>query len=350
MIGTSLRLRAAFALAAVLAFALAIAGPARAQGTEQVPKVKAQTEVPIPLPDTAEDIEFDGVDGKLEFTSDTPVRALATFYRATLKPLGWKEQGSVINRANMAVLELSKDDKSLTITIMQMGGQSNVNALGDGLMTTAAKAAQEQQANATPPSKEDLEVEESGGLPVPRRHTLSAGTQTPFRRELSANLPIGLPFVLEFYRRELASRRWTEDTSKAAIQPDQAMLVFASAEGPAVLTLGRKNGETTVLLVVRMTDEATKAGVLPKAGQSRLIMGNMTKSAATVTINKQTINIGAGVGEKAPNGPSLDLAPGKYSYSVKVGGRTQSDQLEVSADQTWGLMIGPGGGLALQIY
>jgi hypothetical protein len=99
-----------------------------------------------------------------------------------------------------------------------------------------------------------------------------------------------------------------------------------------------------------MTDEAAKAGVLPKAGQARLIMGNMTKSAATVTINKQTINIGAGVGEKAPNGPSIDLAPGKYGYSVKVGGRTQSDQIEVSADQTWGLIVGPGGGLALQVY
>jgi hypothetical protein len=220
---------ALLALTAVLV--MAIATSAQAQGADQVPKVKTQTEVPIPVPDTAEDVEFDGGDGKLEFTSDTPVRALAQFYRASLKPLGWKEQGSVINRANMAVLELTKGDKSLTITIMQMGGQSNVSVLGDGLMTTAAAAAQEQQANATPPSKEDLEVEESGGLPVPKRHTMSEGTQTPFRRELNANLPIGLPFVLEFYRRELTTRKWSEDAAKAVIQPDQATLVFTSAEG-----------------------------------------------------------------------------------------------------------------------
>src|SRR5204863_10147278 len=135
-------------------------------GQDAALKPEARAGGPSPLPEAAEDGEFDGADGKLEFTSAASVRALAAFYRTTMKPLGWKEQGSVINRANMAVLELSKGDRSLTITIMQMGGQSNVTILGDGLLTEAAKAEQEQQANAAPPSKEDIEAEESGGLPV----------------------------------------------------------------------------------------------------------------------------------------------------------------------------------------
>ena len=335
----------ALVLAASIAFATP---PAAAQNTDI--KAQSRSDIPIPLPEAADDIEFDGADGKLEFSSDANVRALAGFYRATLKPLGWKEQGSVINRTNMAVLELSKGDKSLTITIMQMGGQSNVTILGDGLLTEAAKAEQEQQANAAPPSKEDIEAEESGGLPVPKRHTMSEGTQTPFRQELNATVPIGLPFVLEFYRRELPNRKWTEDAAKASIKPDQASLVFTSPDGPATLTLGRKNNETTVNLALRKTEDATKAGVLPKAGQAKVIMGNMTKTPATVTINKQTISIGAGVGEKAPNGPSIDIAPGTYTYTVKVGSKTQSDQMEIRADQTWGIIVGPGGGLALQVY
>jgi hypothetical protein len=351
MTGSSAIARSIFGLAVLLTALVALPAPTLAQNAEPALKAQSRTDVPIPVPDPAEDVEFDGGDGKLEFTSSASVRALAAFYRAAMKPLGWKEQASVINRSNMAVLELSKGDKSLTITIMQMGGQSNVTALGEGLVTAAGKAAADQQANATPPSKEDLEVEEMGGLPVPKRRTMSESSQTPFRRELNANLPIGLPFVLEFYRRELASRNWTEDASKASIQPDQATLIFNSANGPGVLKLGRKSGETTVNFVIRMTEAASKAGVLPKAGQVRVIFGNMTNAAATVTINKQAVTVGAGVGAKSPDGPSIDLPPGTYSYSVKSGSRAaQTDKMEVGADQTWGIVVGPGGGLALHVY
>ena len=51
---------------------------------------------------TAEDIDYDGGDGKLEFSSASSVRSLAAFFRTQLKPLGWKELATVINRANMA--------------------------------------------------------------------------------------------------------------------------------------------------------------------------------------------------------------------------------------------------------
>ena len=45
---------------------------------------------PIPLPEGAENVEFDGADGKLEFKSSSSVKALAGFYGSALKPLGWK--------------------------------------------------------------------------------------------------------------------------------------------------------------------------------------------------------------------------------------------------------------------
>jgi hypothetical protein len=45
------------------------------------------------------------------------------------------------------------------------------------------------------------------------------------------------------------------------------------------------------------------------------------------------------------------VPPGKYKYSIKLPGRpSESDVVEVGADETWGLMIGPGGVLALQAY
>jgi hypothetical protein len=200
-------------------------------------------------------------------------------------------------------------------------------------------------------SAEDLEAEESGGLPVPKRHTLSEGTQTPFRRELKANVPLELTDVLGFYRRELSKLNWKEESKGAVAAPDNAAVAYASPEGPAVLKLGRKDGETSVSLVVRNPDAVAKSGIMPKPGQAKVMFGNINGAAAAITFNNKTINVAAGAGTKSPDGPMLDVPPGKYKYSIKLPGRpSESDVVEVGADETWGLMIGPGGVLALQAY
>ena len=36
---------------------------------------------PVPMPDTAEDVEFDGADGRLEFNSSSSIKAVTDFYR-----------------------------------------------------------------------------------------------------------------------------------------------------------------------------------------------------------------------------------------------------------------------------
>ena len=91
--------------------------------------------------------------------------------------------------------------------------------------------------------------------------------------------------------------------------------------------------------------------MLPKPGQVKVLFGNINDAAATITFNNKTIKVAAHAGTKGPDGPTLDVAPGKYKYSIKLPGRpVQSDEVEVGADETWGLMIGPGGVLALQAY
>ncbi len=126
---------------------------------------------PIPVPETAEDIDFDGADGKLEFSSSASVKALAAFYSAAMRQLGWRSQPSVINRSNMAVLEFTKGDKDLTITILQMGDKANVSALGSGVMVAGAKPA--DTASNEPASADDLKVEDAGGFPVPKKRSMS---------------------------------------------------------------------------------------------------------------------------------------------------------------------------------
>ena len=324
----------------------------------------ADQTTPVPVPENAENIKFDGAEGKLEFDSAASVKALAAFYRGSLKPLGWKEQPSVINKSTMVVMEFSKGGKELSFTAMQMGPKVNVSADGSGLVMANArpdaKGRQTANAAATNAPVEALEAEPDAALPVPKQHTMSSlgsgklpGSETPFRRELEASVPAELASVLAFYRSELGKRGWKESAERAVVKPDQVQLAFSSPDGPAMLKLARSNGETSVNLAQKIPAAAATADIMPKPGQARLMFGNMGNSEAVLTIDKRAIKIAAGSGgPQSPKGPTLELPPGKYQYSLKVAGRpARSSHIELAADDTWGLMIAPSGEvLPLQMY
>jgi hypothetical protein len=324
----------------------------------------ADASKPVPLPEGVENVKFDGADGRLEFDSASSVKALAAFYRGSLKSLGWKEQPSVINKSNMVVMEFSKGGKELSFTAMQMGPRVNVSANGSGLVMAAAKpdaaTSQTSGGSAAKATVPDLEAEPDSALPVPKQHTMSAmgtgkipGSQDPFRRDLEASIPAELNTVLAFYRSELGKRGWKETAERAVIKPDQVQLAFAAPDGPAILKLGRSNGETSVNLAQKYPSAAAKAGVVPPPGQARLVFGNMGGNEVSLGINKQTIRIAASAGGPgSPDRPMLDLPPGKHLYSVKVGGGpARNGAVEVAADGAWGLMIAPSGELlSIQIY
>jgi hypothetical protein len=323
----------------------------------------ADSKTPVPLPEGAGNVEFNGDEGKLEFDSPSTVRALAAFYRESMKSLGWKEQPSVINKSSMVVMEFSKGGKKLSFTAMQMGPKVSVTADGSGLVMANAKpdAASKQAAGSavTKAAPQDLEADPDSALPVPKAHSMSSlgvgklpGTETAIRRELNASIPADLNSVLAFYRAELGKRGWKETTERAVVKPDQAQLAFVSPDGPATLKLGRGNDETTVVLAQKIPAAAAKGDVMPKPGQARLMFVNVGDSEAALTINKQTIMIAPGAGGPQAKGPTLDLPPGKYRYSVKVAGRPAgNNEIEIAADDTWGLMVAPGGAvMPLQVY
>jgi hypothetical protein len=323
----------------------------------------ADSKTPVPVPEGAENVEFSGDEGKLEFNSASSVKALAAFYRESMKSLGWKEQPSVINKSSMVVMEFSKGGKKLSFTAMQMGPKVNVTADGSGLVMANAKtdATGTQASNAAggPSAAEDLEAEPDAALPVPKQHTMISlgtgklpGTETVIRRELNASIPTGLNSVLAFYRSELGKRGWKEITERAVVKPDQAQLAFVSPDGPATLKLGRSHDETSIVLAQKIPAAAAKGDVMPRPGQARLMFVNAGDSEAALTINKQTIKIAAGAGGPHAKGPTLDLPPGKYRYSVKVAGRPAGNsEIEIAADDTWGLLVAPGGEvMPLQVY
>jgi hypothetical protein len=322
----------------------------------------ADQTTPVPLPETAENVEFDGAAGKLEFDSSSSVQAIAAFYRGSLKALGWKEQPSVINKSSMAVMEFSRGGKVLSFTAMQMGPKVNVSADGSGLLMANAKpdpASSQASSASAAEAVVNLEADPDSALPVPKEHSMSSvgtgkipGSEIPFRRELSASVPAGLGSVLAFYRGELGKRGWKETAEHAVVQPDQVQLAFSSPDGPAMLKLGRSNGETSINLAQKIPAAATKADVMPKPGQAKLLFGNVGDSEAALTINRQTIKIAAGAGGPHSKGPTLELPPGKYPYSLKVGGGpVRTNEIEVAADDAWGLMVVPGGEvMPLHVY
>lgn len=331
-------------------------------------RASADNSKPVPLPENAENVKFDAAGGKLEFDSSSSVSAIAAFYRVSLKAQGWKEQPSVINKSTMAVMEFSKGGKAMSFTAMQMGPKVNVSADGSGLRMANANMAAKSGATgiqttdepAVKTTDQPLEADPESALPVPKQRTMTSmgtgkmpGSDAPFRRELEASIPAELNAVLGFYRSELGKRGWKEQADGAQMKPDQVRLAFTSADGPATLKLGRRNGETSVTLAQKYPAAATKADVLPKPGQAKLVFGNMGGSEATVTINKQTIKVAGGAGgPQSPSRPMLELPPGKYQYSLKLAGRpAKNDTVEVTADDAWGMMIAPSGEvLSLQIY
>ena len=299
----------------------------------------------IPVPATAEALEFDGAEGKLAFETESSIKSVVAFYRAAMKPLGWESEPSGIDKPNMVVLDFSKDGKDIELTVMHPIDKTEVDASGEGLVNEAEKAAA-----APAPTAEDLAVEETGGFPVPSNHTLAEAEGTPLRHTLTVETPLDLKSVLGFYRQELGKRGWKEGATGAVVADDRATLAFTSPDGPAVLKLERKDDTTTVSLVVSSQAKAAQSGLLAKPGKVKAMFGNLLSAPVTFTINKQTVKVAPGVGANGPGGPTLELPPGKYKVSMKSGQLEVSDDVTVGADEIWGFMAGPGGLMPMQIH
>ncbi len=90
----------------------------------------ADDKPPVPMPDDAAEVAYDGDAGTLAYSSTKPVKAGAEFYRALAKKNGWKEIPSVINKDNMSVLTFVVGDNDVGFTIMALGDKTQVEAQG----------------------------------------------------------------------------------------------------------------------------------------------------------------------------------------------------------------------------
>ena len=312
----------------------------------------SDTVSPIPMPATADDIEIDADDGAVDFRSSSSVRDLTRFYRTEMNPAGWREQPTVIDKDTMAALRFSKDGEDISITIMQMGKSAKVSATGSGLANAALPAtAGATQAKSASNEAHELTLQDVSGFPVPAPNSLNGSETSLYRIQVNARVTASVADVLKFYRRELGKRDgWTEATG-AIVELGRAIVNYDTSEGPARLTLTSDGADTVVTLFLRKEVLASKAGMLPKPGNVKLMFGNMLDEDAEITIGKTTVKIPAGSGAKKADGPTLEIAPGKQTVSLARHGKTaQTEDVDVASGDVWGLMVGPGGVLALQMY
>jgi hypothetical protein len=304
---------------------------------------------PVPMPENADEIKFDGNDGRLDFISPSTPKSVAAFYRDALRSQGWKEQRGVINGPTMYSIDFTKGAQKLDFTVMLFAGKAKVSARGSGLQVPADPNRETER----------LEAEETSGFPVPKKHSMTGqGTWTvktgkvAFRREINAQVPSDIGSVLAFYRRELTARQWKESPDGAVVKSDQVMLAFAAPDGPAMLKLGRADKETTVNIAVKNPVEAEKAGILPPAGKAKVILSNFAEAEGSVSIGGKTYKVAPEPAKSdRPTGPILELKPGKYKYVMKLAGKPGDvGEVTLGADDSWALLIGPGGILSMHMY
>lgn len=329
---------------AVLAFFLAFAVGAftvDASGALAAPlETKTDASIPLPVPSDADDAAFDADAGTLDFTTAASIKDLAAFYRGEMKKRGLKEQPSVIAKETIAVLNFSDSNGPLVLTLMRMGDQTRFQAIGlhatGGQAQAGAVTGDAAPASATAPS-----AEEENGLPIPAGVGDNKSARTmPFRRDVGFESAMDVAALVAFYRQELGKRGWKELTDKSKVGVDRAMLAFAAPEGPGTVEIQKQSGGSHALVGVSDKAKASASPLFPKPGKVKVMLGNINDKPVDVTIGGKTVKVPAQAGRNGPDGPSVDLAPGKIEAAIKGGDK---DSFTAGPDEIWMEMVGPDG-------
>jgi hypothetical protein len=201
-----------------------------------------------------------------------------------------------------------------------------------------------------------LQAVDKDGLPVPADYTSYMGDNGDYRQSLTAVSPSPLMAVLQLYRRELSARKWNELPGTVGATDTEATLMFENVDQQARLELKlTRNGDggTDISLIVWMDAVAKEAGILPPPGQARIYFGNMTDGQVVFAINQKEVTVKPQ--KPTPTSPkdvpSMDMPPGQYDFTLTISGKEPfKDTIQLGPDQTWALVAGPGGALALEMY
>lgn len=294
-----------------------------------------------PTPPEATEVKLSGE--TLSYKINTPLADVAEFYRPTFEQM---ELGTscLDDVADYSSMSCSSSNGYVSLNFFAFEGFDNTE-----VEINFTNSYYPVEGGAVDGDSGELTAEDKDGLPVPSDNTGYSSESTEFSRKLTTTSPSDVATLTEFYQTELTALGWTEgDTTEA----DGATTVnYTGPDGVLGLTLKPAGDETEITLTAKNPAAAKEAGILPPAGQARLYLANMAGEPVTVTVDGQTIEVETDAGMDSPdNAPKLDIKPGSYQVTVKVGSATTSSEVTVGPDETWGLLLDAQGALPLQIY
>jgi len=309
-------------------------------------------------PSEAQDVVYDADYGEITYTSPSDIETLVEFYREMLSAEGWEEDAFLsIVEETTGVVSFDRGSDSLFITMFKdpISGQTGVSvdvsgasALTEGI-TTSSDSTQTDTSGPLTAAEDNY-----GDFPIPANYTGYSADSSEFYQYLETGSPSDLPTVLEFYLTELTALGW-QPVSDTTVATDTAAktVTFEGPDGELVLELQAGTGETQIIITAKNKAAAEAAGLLPPAGQVRIALASFAEEEVTLTIADQTIVLPPGAAENEPDPDfMLDLSPGSLTYTLTdtSGNVIETDIIEVDADETWGLIAGPGGMLPFQLY
>ena len=306
-----------------------------------------------PVPDEATEVNKSG--DKLSFNTPLKLTEIAEFYRSTFEKVGASTDclDTATEYTSMSC-SLSNGDFSLNFFAFEASDHSEVEISFTNSTAGASSDGSSSDSSGGSASGQ-LTAVDKDGLPVPSDYANYSGESSPYRRTATTTSPSALKLVLEFYRSELSARQWHELPSTVGATDTQATLLFENNE-PSRLELKltqNADGGTDISLIAKMEGGAKKDGILPPAGQARIYFGNITEGQVVFAINQKEIKVGVqDPSQTSMKGvPFIDVSPGEYDFTLTQPGEAPAkDKVAVGSDETWALVAGPGGALALQMY
>ncbi|MFN8454119.1 MAG: hypothetical protein U0401_05500 [Anaerolineae bacterium] len=330
---------------------------------EVEPTEEASPAMPdVPIPPDAQEVKYEADFDEITFTSATDIKKLVQFYRQELKKKDWvEEEIASVAEDTFGSLQFTKSEASLSFTMFRFDEATEVTISLDGLTAAVEPSGDDTEASTTEGSTpsgsdEPLVAEDKDGLPVPSNYGNFSSEGTDYRRMITTDVPAPVKAVVEFYNRELAAKNWAALPSTVGPTDNEATMMFENPAEEAQLEVKltkNSNDGTDINLLFKSVGAAKKDGILPPAGQARLYFGNINEGSVTFSINQKEIKVEPqDPGQKSMKGvPNIDLPPGEYEYTLTIPGEPPvSDKVQVGADETWGLIGGPGGAFPVQIY
>lgn len=288
------------------------------------------------------------VKGKeVTYLADLDFAGVVDFYRPALADLDL-ETGCLEDISGLDSISCSISNGRVSMSFFLVKKADDQTKVSITLTDHEAEQAEIEAAEAAG----TLSVVYKNNLIVPHDYTNYVSEGSQLRQSTSFSSPSDLETVLAFYRRELTAFGWQEQTGAALVGDTNASLTFENKDGTLTVELSQATaGGTDVHLNTRLTAAAEAAGVLPQPGQARLLVSNFAEVEAVLSIDGQEIKLAPMTGVEEPDGPSLDLAPGHYTYTLTIPNEPViTDTIDLGADETWALLVGPGGAMPLPVY